>query len=141
MISINWSLLIQIVNFLFLIWVLNMVLYKPIRNILIQRKEKITGLQDGIEALEVDVKDKDDAFGSGLKEARAKGAKEKEILLQAAGEEEKRIVEKINKEAQAELAEVREKISKDAEEAGVALEQQLDVFANAIGEKILGRAI
>jgi F-type H+-transporting ATPase subunit b len=141
MISINWSLLIQIVNFLFLIWVLNMVLYKPIRNILIQRKEKITGLQEGIEALEGNVKDKDGAFVSGLKEARAKGTKEREILLQAAGEEEKRIVEKINKEAQAELAEVREKISKDAEEARVALEQQLDVFANAIGEKILGRAI
>ncbi len=141
MISINWSLLIQIVNFLFLIWVLNMVLYKPIRNILIQRKEKISGLQEGIETLDGKAKDKDDAFVSGLKNARAKGAKEREILLQAAGEEEKKIVEKINKEAQVELAAVREKISKDAEEAGAALEQQLDVFAKAIGEKILGRAI
>ncbi|HPA15575.1 MAG TPA: ATP synthase F0 subunit B [Desulfobacterales bacterium] len=141
MISINWSLLIQIVNFLFLIWVLNMVLYKPIRNILIQRKEKISGLQEEIETLNGKAKDKDGAFVSGLKNARAKGAKEREILLKAAGDEEKKIVEKINKEAQVELAAVREKISKDAEEAGAALEQQLDVFAKAIGEKILGRAI
>ncbi len=141
MISINWSLLIQIVNFLFLIWVLNMVLYKPIRNILIQRKEKISGLQEGIETLNGKAKDKDGAFVSGLKNARAKGAKEREILLKAAGDEEKKIVEKINKEAQVELAAVREKISKDAEEVGAVLEQQLDVFAKAIGEKILGRAI
>ena len=34
------SVIIQIINFLFLIWVLNLIIFKPIRNILIQRKEK-----------------------------------------------------------------------------------------------------
>ena len=32
------SVIIQIINFLFLIWVLNLIIYKPIRNIFIQRK-------------------------------------------------------------------------------------------------------
>ncbi|MEA3434885.1 MAG: ATPase [Thermodesulfobacteriota bacterium] len=135
------SLLIQIVNFIFLIFILNIILYKPIRNVLIQRKEKITGLEEGIEAFDRDAIEKEDAFASGIKAARADGLKEKEALLTAATEEESKIIEKINKKAQADLAEVRGKIAKDAEETKTTLLQEIDGFANAIGEKILGRAV
>ncbi|RZB34400.1 MAG: F-type H+-transporting ATPase subunit b [Desulfobacteraceae bacterium Eth-SRB1] len=140
MVSVDASVFIQIVNFIFLIFVLNIILYKPIRKVLIQRKEKITGLEQGIDAADKDAKEKDDAFMSGIKDARAKGLKGKEVLLQEASEEEKKVLEKINKKAQADLAEVREKIAKDAESVGKSLHQELDVFANEIGQKILGRA-
>jgi F-type H+-transporting ATPase subunit b len=135
------SLIIQIVNFLFLVWVLNTILYRPIRNILIQRKEKFASLEKNIEILNRDAQEKDDAYADGIREARVKGFQEKEALTQAATEEEKEIIEKINQKAQAELAEVREKIAKDAEAARTALQQEIDAFANAIGEKILGRTI
>ena len=135
------SLLIQVVNFIFLIFILNIILYKPIRSVLIQRKEKIAGLEEGIEAFERDAIEKEDAFALGIKDARANGLKEKEVLLTAAAEEEKKIIEKINKKAQADLAEVREKIVKDAEVAKTSLLKEIDGFANAIGEKILGRAV
>lgn len=140
MVSVDASVFVQIVNFIFLVFVLNIVLYKPIRKVLIQRNEKITGLEQGIDGADRDAKEKDDAFMSGVKDARANGLKEKEILLQEASGEEKKILEKINKKAQANLAEVREKIAKDAESVGKSLHQELDVFANEIGQKILGRA-
>lgn len=140
MVSVDASVFIQIVNFIFLIFALNIILYKPIRKVLIQRKEKITGLEQGIDAADKDAKEKDDAFMSGIKDARAKGLNGKEVLLQEASEEEKKVLEKINKKAQADLAEVREKIAKDAESVGKSLHQELDVFANEIGQKILGRA-
>ena len=140
MISLDGSLFIQIINFLFLIWALNVVLYKPIRNILIQRKEKITGLEQNIDASNIDIKEKDDAFISGLKEARAKGMGEKDALIQVAADEEKMIIEKINQKAQADLAEVREKVAKDAEGVRVSLQEELDDIAIAISHKILGRA-
>ena len=140
MVSVDASVFVQIVNFIFLVFVLNIVLYKPIRKVLIQRNEKITGLEQGIDGADRDAKEKDDAFMSGVKDARANGLKEKEILLQEASGEEKKILEKINKKAQADLAEVREKIAKDAEGVGKSLHQELDVFANEIGQKILGRA-
>ena len=135
------SLLIQVVNFIFLIFILNIILYKPIRNVLIQRKEKIAGLEEGIETFDRDAVEKEDAFASGIKAARANGLEEKEVLLIAAAEEERKIIEKINKKAQADLAEVRGKIAKDAEEAKMSLLQEIDGFANAIGEKVLGKAI
>ena len=140
MISLDYSVVIQIINFLFLIWALNVVLYKPIRKILIQRKEKITGLEQNIDASNIDIKEKDDAFISGLKEARAKGMGEKDALIQVATDEEKTIIEKINQKAQADLAEVREKVAKDAEGVRVSLQEELDDIAIAISHKILGRA-
>lgn len=135
------SLFIQIANFLFIIWVLNVILYKPIRNILIQRKEKVAGFEQNIEALVQDAKEKDEAYSSGIKDARAKGLIEKEALVQAATDEEKRIIEELNQKAQADLAQVREKIAKDAENVRVSLQKEIDTFSNAIGEKILGRVI
>jgi F-type H+-transporting ATPase subunit b len=135
------SLFIQIVNFLFLIWAMNILLYRPIRNVLIQRKEKFASLGENIETLTRDAQEKDDAFAEGLKEARAQGLKEKEVFVQAASEEEKEIIAKINQKAQADLEEVRTKIAKDVEAARTSLQKEVDTFADAIGEKILGRAI
>jgi F-type H+-transporting ATPase subunit b len=36
---------------------------------------------------------------------------------------------------------MREKIAKDAEDVRTSLQKEIDAFANAIGEKILGRAV
>ena len=141
MIKIDISLGIQIVNFLFLIWVLNLILYRPIRDILIKRNEKINGLEQGIDAFKRDTKEKEEAFADGIKEARAKGLKEKEDLITAASDEEKKIIEGINEEAQANLAKIREEIAKDTEAVRASLEQEVDEFAKSIGQKILGRAV
>ncbi|MEA3415936.1 MAG: ATPase [Thermodesulfobacteriota bacterium] len=140
MVSIDGSLFIQIVNFIFLIFVLNLIVYKPIRKVLIQRGEKITGLEQRIDMVGKDIKEKDGAFNLGIKEAKAKGLAEKGVLLQQAADEESEVIEKINKKAQADLAEIRTKIAKDVESVSESLLQELDSFANAIGQKILGRA-
>jgi len=135
------SILIQIVNFLFAIWVLNILLYRPIRKILVQRKEKVDGLELAIKTSSNDVREKDDAFAAGIKEARAKGLKEKAALLQQAADEEKSIIAEINRKAQAELTQIREQIKKDTEVARVSLLSEIDDFANQISQKILGRAV
>jgi F-type H+-transporting ATPase subunit b len=137
----DWTLFVQIANFLLIVWVLNIVLFKPIRNILIQRKEKITSLEQNVETSDKEAKEKNEAFDSGIRDARAKGLSEKSVLLNEAAEEEREIVDKINQKAQADLAEVREKIAKDAEAVRTSLQKEIDTFASAIGEKILGRAV
>jgi F-type H+-transporting ATPase subunit b len=141
MISVDGSLVIQIVNFIFLIWVLNVVLYKPIRNVLIQRKETVSGLEAGIEQSSKTAREASDAFGSGIRDARVKGQQEKEALLQAGIQEEKTLIAKINQKAQADLADVRVQISRQAEGVRATLLGEIDDFANAICQKILGRTI
>ncbi len=140
MVSVNGSLIIQIINFLFLFFVLNMVLFKPVRKILLERKEKIAGLEGGIERLSSEALSKDRAYKDGLKAARKKGLRQKEDFVKQASKEEKEIIEKINKQAQDKLAEIKDKVVKESEKARIALEKEVDLFAGAIAEKILGRA-
>jgi F-type H+-transporting ATPase subunit b len=133
------SLIIQIANFLLIIWIMNLILYRPIRNILRQRREKVEGLELSIETYNENAQEKDDAFAAGIKEARTKGLKEKETLLQVAAEEEKQVIENVNAKAQAELAKIRKKIAKDADAARASLQEKVDEFADDICQKILGR--
>ena len=140
MVSVDGSLLIQIINFLFLLFVLNLVLFKPIRKILLERKEKISGLEKGIESLSSQANDQDQAYKDGLKGARTEGLKVKESFVEKASQEEKEIIDRINKKAQSSLAEIRAQVAEETEKARVTLETEVDFFARAIGEKILGRA-
>lgn len=135
------SFLIQIINFIFIIWVLNLLLYKPIRNMLIQRKNKVSGLELSIETAINDAREKDNAFAAGIKEARARGLKEKDVLLQQSADEEKRIIVEINRKAVLELSETHAKIAADSQAVREVLRKEIDDFANQISQKILGRAV
>jgi F-type H+-transporting ATPase subunit b len=141
MISVDGSVVIQIANFLILIWILNLVLYKPIRNIIIQRKEKISGLESDIDSAETKAVEQGQVFADGIKDARAKGLEQKEALLQEAADEEKALIGQINDKAQAELTKIREQIAGEAESVRQALMKDVDSFASSISEKILGRTV
>lgn len=139
MVSINESLIIQMVGFLALVWMMNMILYKPVRKILAERKEKIQGLATVIDGADKQVAEKEKTYASGIRQARAKGQKEKELLMEAAMAEEKAIIEKINAAAQAELKAVKSRIAQEMDGVRTALETEVDAFAHAIEQKILGR--
>ena len=141
MINIDGSLFIQIINFLFLIWILNLLLYKPIRKIILQRKDKVSGLEQAIDQAETKTVEQDTAFAEGIKEARVKGLEEKKTRMLEGSEEEKKIFSNINEKAQADLLKIKEQIAKDTEAAKSTLLKEVDNFADTISEKILGRTV
>ena len=134
------SMVYQMINFLVLLFVLNLVLYKPIRNVLLERKAKIEGMQEGAQKASNDLVAGEDAYKDGLKQARSKGLKEKETFIEAASQEEKEIIDRINKKAQANLVEIKKQVAEETEQARKTLETEVEAYAKAIGEKILGRA-
>ena len=141
MISVDYTLFIQMANFIMLIFILNAILYKPIRKILIERKKKIQGYKEGIEGLQRDASESEETFQAKIGEAKTKGFQEKETLKQTGQEEEKQLISEINQKAQTELEAVRGQIAKDAEVARRGLQRDIKVFSAAIAEKILGRAV
>jgi F-type H+-transporting ATPase subunit b len=134
------SVIYQMVNFLVLLFVLNLVLYKPIRKVLLERKAKIEGMKKKAVKAAKDLVAGEDAYKDGLKQARSKGLNEKQAFIEVASQEEKEIIDKINKKAQANLAEIKKQIANETEQARKALEGEVEAYAKAIGEKILGRA-
>lgn len=141
MISVDSSIFIQIANFVVLIFIMNAILYKPIRNMLIERRKKIKGYEDGIQALQGDAAESEQTFQTKVGEAKTKGFQEKEALKQAGQEEENRLINELNEKARADLEAVRAQIAKDAEDARRSLKAETESFSAAIAEKILGRAV
>lgn len=141
MIKIDMSMFVQIANFIFLIWAMNRVVYKPIRQMLAQRHEKISGLEKTIMDSQENASAKDEAMRIGLKEAREKGIKQKEQLEAEARRAESELIQKINEKAQAELEQMRNRILSEAQDVRQLLQKQIDRFADDICNKILGRAL
>ncbi|MBW1769827.1 MAG: ATP synthase F0 subunit B [Deltaproteobacteria bacterium] len=137
----DWTLFLQMANFIVLIIILNVVCYKPIRKILIERKKKVQGYEEGIQALNDDAAESEQTFQAKVGEAKAKGFQEKGSLVQAGQDEEKRVLDEINEKAQADLDVVRAQIAKDADDARRSLKGETEAFSAAIAQKILGRAV
>ena len=134
------SMVYQMINFLVLLFVLNLVLYKPIRNVLLERKAKIKGMQKGAKKAAADLVAEENAYKDGLKQARSKGLEKKETFIDEASKEEKEIIDRINKKAQANFAQIKKQVADETEQVRKTLEGEVEVYAKAIGEKILGRA-
>jgi len=137
----DWTLILQIINFIALVFILNVVCYKPIRKILIERKQKVQGFEQDIDGLKQEATETDQTFQTKIGEAKVTGFRQQEALKESAEEEEKRLIEEIHQTAQAELETVRAQIAKDAESAKLSLQAEAQAFSAAIAEKILGRAV
>ncbi|EMS80776.1 ATP synthase F0 subunit B [Desulfotignum phosphitoxidans] len=135
------SLVYQMINFLILLFVLNVLLYKPIRKVLLERKAKIQGLESGVEKATADLVSQEESYKNGLRQARSEGLKEKEAFVEEASKQEREIIDQINQKAQANLARIKKQVADETEQARKTLEKEVEVFAKAIGEKILGRAL
>ena len=140
-IGVDGSLGIQILNFVVLIVVLNAVLYKPIRRILGKRRDTVEGLETAISKMRADGNACLEAVKAGIKEARSSGVKEKNAVIESVSAEEKKRIAEIQEGIQKDLEAFRVRIAAEAEDARKVLTAQVDAFASAIAEKILGRAI
>ena len=96
MLEINSSLFIQIANFLLLLFLLNMLLYRPIRQILNQRTAQVNSLQAMID----DFEGKASEYENGIEEskimARKEGHHEREVCKAQGLDEEKERRERTN---------------------------------------------
>lgn len=141
MIQLDWTIALQMLNFLILVWALNYVAYRPIRGILAKRKEKVDGLENGIDRFEKDAMEKSNAFQAGIREAREKGLKMREAMEEKARQEEQQMIERINEKARQDLEDLRERVARETREVRQSLESQIEFFANEISKKMLGRTV
>jgi F-type H+-transporting ATPase subunit b len=135
------TVIIQIVNFLFLLFVLNLVFYRPIRRILDRRSEEVRGLQESIG----DLREKSDQYSKELEEsyegARSEGFKEKDKLKQTGAKVEKEILQGAISSAEAKIGKAKEEIDRSMTGVRQSLEKELNMFSKELAEKILGRNV
>jgi F-type H+-transporting ATPase subunit b len=141
MISINYTLFIQIANFLIFLILMNLVLYRPIRKIVAERQKFIADKQKGIEDLEAQAQGWLLEYDHRLQDARKTGARKIQELKAAGYEQEKDLLRRSSEQTAAKVQELRGKIRDDIEVARKDLKQEVKAFAVDLAQKILGRKI
>ncbi len=141
MLEIDVSLLVQMANFFALLIILNIILYRPLRKVMEQRRGKISGLEREIEGLIKNANQKLEDFKAKLREANVRGNKERETLKSVGLAEEKQITSEVRSESEAHKSQVLSQIEQAASKAREELKGQVSVFASEITAKILGRGV
>jgi len=141
LIELNWTLLVQLITFLLSIWILNLVLFRPVLSVLSARSARIAEAQDKARGLI--------AKGEGLVadyEVRIRNTKIEAMALKTeirreAAEESGRLIDAARSQAEGIVGEIRTTMSTELERVRQDLEPELGSLANEIAEQILGRKV
>ncbi|MFO7460403.1 MAG: ATP synthase F0 subunit B [Desulfatiglandales bacterium] len=141
MLKIDYTLLVQIANFLFLLIILNLILYRPIRDVLRKRRAEMESLEGGIEDLQDQADDLSYDLEENLAGARREGVELKESIRHQGIEEERGMVQEAGNTAGDRIAEARAEMESKLAAARQSLENELAAFSRELAGKLLGRSV
>jgi len=141
MLEINSTFFFQIGNFLLLLLLLNIILFRPIRRIMIQRDEEVDSLQKSIEDYQGRSEQNEKNIEEGMVLARKDGFAEKEKFKGAGLEEEKVVLQGANSSVEEKLGKAKSEMEMKMADVRKALDDQVAGFSTELAEKILGRSI
>jgi F-type H+-transporting ATPase subunit b len=140
-INVNFTLFVQLANFVILLFVLNELLYKPILAKIKEREETIRADRDTVDSLWKQVRDQEERHEEELAGARQSAAQEKASLLAEAKRVESEVLDKARTEASSIVDDVRASVEKEAVEVRAAIRTQMAPLARSIAQKLLGRQV
>jgi F-type H+-transporting ATPase subunit b len=141
MITTDITLFIQIVNMIVLMFLLNGVLYKPIRKILKERSGKLLGMQEEISKFEKNARLRQEEVDAKMAQASGKAKAALDAAragAQAAGDEK---LSAIKADADAAKETKLTELKAQIDSARASLQSDLSGFATEMAGKILGRSL
>ncbi len=141
MISVDWTLGLQFLNFIILLIILNKLLYRPLKKIIDERRETITSSHAAAKDLEADIDEKMQRYQQQLSDAKIQANEERNKIKKAASEEEARILSEAHEKATARLHTIKAQVANEAGEASKTLKSEVKSLAGQIATKILGREL
>lgn len=141
MIELNWTILVQMINFLVLMFVLNQILYKPILKIIAERDKKVSEGKLQVKELAEKGAGMVALYNDKLQTARieamtAKAAARKQSVAQVNA-----IIEEARQNAEQAILQVRRQVTDEIAAAKRELEPELASMASTIAEQVLGRKV
>jgi F-type H+-transporting ATPase subunit b len=141
MITIDITVVIQIINILILIVVMNAVLYKPVRTTLAKRKEKLAELANAIDTFKKNAELRKEEIDRKLNDARSNAKEEIDKAKSAAQTSTAESLAQVRQEAMASKTDQLNEIQKQFTDAQQQLSGQVESFASEMAAKILGRSV
>lgn len=141
MIQIDFSLILQIINFLFLIVILNFLLYKPMLAIIDKRNDRIEKGREEINRLNRTVEEKMAAYEEKVRATKLEALGKNKHLIKEGSDQAKAIFDGVSKEIFALTEQYHEKLQDEVLVARVTLSSQSRRISLEIAEKVLGRRL
>jgi len=141
MVSIDSTLFYQIVNFLLLIYILNVLLYKPILRILDERKKRLQGSEDEIRALHQTIEQKTAEYEEKIRRAKLEAMNQRNEIQKEGTEEGKKIIDGAKEDIAKMMEDFKVKMAGEMDNARLILNTQSKALSLEIAEKVLGRGI
>ncbi|NLA75962.1 MAG: ATP synthase F0 subunit B [Deltaproteobacteria bacterium] len=139
--EINYTVVIQVVNFLLLLFLLNVIVYKPVRNLLSKRREEMDTTALLTEEWKRKIENSSIAIEERIAAAKKEGVKERLSIRDSGLSHEKELVQdafiKVEKEIESAMDEIRDKIGR----ARISLYDEIESLSLELAEKILGRPV
>lgn len=137
MLDLNITLLFQLANFLIAIFVLNILLIRPIRDIIRKRKAVMDDMRGEAAGFEDKAVQRIEAYEAALAQARRDAGKTCEQGRMAGTEEQQQILGAAQKKAQDILAQTRRELEAEAQDTLVTLRGQISTLSANVAEKVL----
>jgi F-type H+-transporting ATPase subunit b len=141
MIEINLTIVIQVLQFLILMFILNRLLFKPISQVMAERKAKINAWEEKTQNLQDSARVKLEKYENQLREERAQAQERQEQLTKELKKKEEENLRTVSEEAAGLVASAQRVIVEETERLRLELRQQAVELSQILAEKVLGRKV
>ena len=135
------TLILHVIIILVMVWILNKTLYKPINRILEAREKRTHGRMSEAQEILTDVSEKVSNYERQLRQARAEGYAMTEQERTVAMQERQGKLNEMRQQLSESIAQEKQTIQTQVEEARVTLDSESLRIAREIGERVLDRPV
>ena len=141
LISLDKSLIVQVINFLILLFILKRLLYKPFLAKMEERTQAIQKSLDEAQAARAQAARQQEENETRLRTAHAEAAAIRAQAMKEASEEQKRLVEAARAESQRLVEGAMAQMDADVRRAREELRREVADLATAVAEKLVRRSL
>ena len=139
MIDINLTIVIQVVQFLLLLFILNRFLFRPTINLIEEREKKIITWKEETKNFHESMQERLQSYENQIVEAKAQAQEQQELITEELKEGEDKKLDAVSEEAVRTVASTREKLQQETELLRGQLREQAEEMSQLLAEKVLGR--
>ena len=141
MVSLDYTILIQMANFILLIFILRKLLYVPILGILNQRKERMEEYDGEVKRLKQEVEQKFSEYEEKVRLAKLDAMEQRNAIVKESADVAKSIIDAVRSEIPALMEQLNARITREVDTARAILRSQSQKISLEIAEKVLWRSI
>ena len=135
------SIIIQILNFLILLFLLNLIVYRPVRGILNKRKEEMDSSSNATDEWKRKIEKYSTDLEENIDSTRMEGLRERVGLRDKGLSTEKELLQDAYSQVEEALGKAKNEIKEKINNARISLQDEIESFSRELAEKLLGRSL